>query len=469
MSKKFRSIHSEVFHCEVCDKFYNVSDEASIADHDLVCPIWKRNKFYEEKQNVQSKAIQESTISHVLERKKTIQLWEEVQRDRSLPRDRPVSTLPAYSLLNRSEDSGNIFTTPEKDKSKRNFTINTTNDDRFAESSFSSRFQRTSLPSLKKKRKSVNLSFPSEGIVCESPCVVDNPDFTNVNSIELGKLFGKNSDIGKLLDSDDEPSTMTTSGHDSDTDPDELVDNYLGSAIHVDGNNMCSSVSSESPSGNDNPTNLYTPTLAPKHDNERCLLYLMSENEFGRGPYHYNSREKCYMELSQIITAMNIPQKAYKEILHWAQRAKPIDLLNPIGRKTLIKHLANVQGLEGTFPHTEVLNLPSGNSVKVTKFDFASQILSLLSEETLMDRSNLILDGDLFKRAMPQDFRGDIETGEWFVLTQNKLCKQPNDILCPLILYIDKTHVNSHGIEAISFTLGKFHIYPNQLILCENM
>ena len=72
-----------------------------------------------------------------------------------------------------------------------------------------------------------------------------------------------------------------------------------------------------------------------------------------------------------------------------------------------------------------------------------------------MQEQKIILGGDLFKKAEPVDFRGDIDTGEWFINTQEELCKQPNDILCPLILYIDKTHVNNHGVEAISFTLGK--------------
>ena len=165
--------------------------------------------------------------------------------------------------------------------------------------------------------------------------------------------------------------------------------------------------------------------------------------------------KKCYMELSQILNSMNMPSRAYNEIIQWAQRSKPTDLLHPIGKKYLISKVAKEQGLRGTFPHTELLELPSGNTMKVTKLDFASQLMSILSEDALMRNKNLIHGGNLFKRAKYSDFRDDVERGTWFLKTQEARCKRSNDILCPIILYIDKIHIATKGIEAISFCLGK--------------
>ena len=144
-----------------------------------------------------------------------------------------------------------------------------------------------------------------------------------------------------------------------------------------------------------------------------------------------------------------MPSRAYNEIIQWAQRSKPTDLLHPIGKKYLISKLAKEQGLRGTFPQ-----LPSGNTVKVTKLDFASQLMSILSEDALMMNENLIHGGNLIKRAKHSDFRDDAETGTWFLKTQEARCKKSNDILCPIILYIDKTHIAAKGIEGISFCLG---------------
>ena len=162
------------------------------------------------------------------------------------------------------------------------------------------------------------------------------------------------------------------------------------------------------------------------------------------------------MELCSILSDINAPNATYKKIITWAQKIKTGDLLSPISRKVLLKRLAKSEGMIGNVPQSTVIRLPSLNWIKVTKFSVASQIVALLTDENLMHPSNLINDGKIEEFAEPKNFVDDIETGQWYIKTQKKLCKSQRDILCPIGLFIDKTPVNkSNALEPIMMTLGK--------------
>ena len=73
-----------------------------------------------------------------------------------------------------------------------------------------------------------------------------------------------------------------------------------------------------------------------------------------------------------------------------------------------------------------------------------------------MRPENLVNNGNLFEKRFPQEYVDDVDTGKWFLQTQDARCKRDNDILVPIIVFIDKTHVMaSNNVEAISITLGK--------------
>ena len=172
--------------------------------------------------------------------------------------------------------------------------------------------------------------------------------------------------------------------------------------------------------------------------------------------HFYSSREKAHIELASILCSINAPAHVYSKVFNWAKKARPNDLRSHIKYKTLMSQLACSQGLRDIFPTTHVLPLPSGNCVKVTKFSFTSQLKSLLSDKDLMCDENLIFGGNIFKRFDDKiDMAGDIESSMWYRRTQKEVCKLPNDVLCPIVLYIDKTYAKSHPVEPISFTLGK--------------
>lgn len=173
--------------------------------------------------------------------------------------------------------------------------------------------------------------------------------------------------------------------------------------------------------------------------------------------HFYSSREEIHIELASILCSINAPAHVYNKIFKWARKATPNDLRSHIQYKTLMSQLARSQGLEDIFPSTHVLPLPSGNCVKVTKFSFRSQLKSLLSDQDLMNDDNLIFGGNILKRFDEEiHCAGDVESSTWYRRTQKEVCKLPNDVLCPIILYIDKTYAKSHPVEPISFTLGMF-------------
>ena len=172
--------------------------------------------------------------------------------------------------------------------------------------------------------------------------------------------------------------------------------------------------------------------------------------------FHLSSRYKTYIELATILSSINAPGHVYKSICNWAQKASEEDLQNPIQYRTLVTHLGKMSGLYETLPKTSILPLPSGNAIKITKFGFAAQLLSLLNDEDLMSPENLIFGDDIFKRfPTPTESVNDVHESMWYSRTQQELCKLSTDVLCPLIIYIDKTFVKGKGIEPISFTLGK--------------
>jgi hypothetical protein len=81
-----------------------------------------------------------------------------------------------------------------------------------------------------------------------------------------------------------------------------------------------------------------------------------------------------------------------------------------------------------------------------------------------MDPCNLLVD---FNDVDPPDYGsnnsqiyGDINNCEWFAETKTRMCLDDNDLLVPIILFIDETTVAHNGscsIEPVSFTLGIFN------------
>jgi Plavaka transposase len=97
--------------------------------------------------------------------------------------------------------------------------------------------------------------------------------------------------------------------------------------------------------------------------------------------------------------------------------------------------------------------------VKVTVFDFTTQLCSLLDDPVLNRDENLVLnEEDRFKRYVPPNGRlGECLSGSWYNHAWDEMEK---DGLCnfmiPIIFYIDKTQISKSG---------KLSIFPVQMSL----
>ena len=119
-------------------------------------------------------------------------------------------------------------------------------------------------------------------------------------------------------------------------------------------------------------------------------------------------------------------------------------------------------------PLHSLIQLPSKKFCRISAFDFNSMVLSLLTDNELVHPSNMLVEdvnylNPAFFAGQPDSTRyyGDIHTGSWFLHAHTKLCGScPEDILCPIILFIDGTPIDAYGnlkLESVMFTLGIFN------------
>jgi hypothetical protein len=105
----------------------------------------------------------------------------------------------------------------------------------------------------------------------------------------------------------------------------------------------------------------------------------------------------------------------------------------------------------------EVDLFPHGKTATVVTFPFIEMAKSLLDDTSLMQPENLLLPP---YSDTPEDSCTDIHTGTWFKAAVVHLCHNNTDILCPIILFIDKTQVDKFSkwtLEPVLFTLGIFN------------
>ncbi len=178
------------------------------------------------------------------------------------------------------------------------------------------------------------------------------------------------------------------------------------------------------------------------------------------------------IELLNLLKKANAPLYLYDEIVDWTKKSimsHNIDFAsNDFGnRNTCLKNLQNQFDLNGLSPITKTIHL-RGSQVEINLIvhNFKQCFYTLLNDDYLMSAENLLLPKKFkLNRADTKEYEefeyNDIDSGEVY----SKACQiylQPdsNEVLCPIIFFIDKTHTDTHGrlcIEQIRFTLGIFN------------
>jgi Plavaka transposase len=193
--------------------------------------------------------------------------------------------------------------------------------------------------------------------------------------------------------------------------------------------------------------------------------------EFEEMDYHgytttYTKEQKFEICLLKLCTEMEAPLYAFEEIMKWARKAvvEGYDFL-PIQKtyRTQIDKLEKWMCMENHRPEEISVNLPGFkntiDTIKVTRFDFMTQVNSLLNDPVLNRDENLVINEiDRFQKYYPPNGRlGECLSGSWYNHAWDEMEKDGIcDFMIPIILYIDKTQIS---------VSGKLSIYPVQMSL----
>lgn len=214
------------------------------------------------------------------------------------------------------------------------------------------------------------------------------------------------------------------------------------------------------------PNDTHTASLS---DLERCnfILFDAPKDDFIINPDTavFSNNRRVEVILLKIITELEAPLWAFKDIMDWAFDAYQTGYKFFPQHNSYTSQIQTIEkwvGMDHMRPTVININLPGKrltDSINVTTFDFISQFHSLLSDPLLNTPDNLVLNADNpFAQYIPPDgLLGECISGSWYNnawahMEQHKL----GDFMIPIILYIDKT--------CLSLT-GRLSIFPVQMSL----
>lgn len=194
---------------------------------------------------------------------------------------------------------------------------------------------------------------------------------------------------------------------------------------------------------------------------DNTLHHHQEEVNKTRDSSHYDSCEIALLDLYNMLHKAGAPVYLFDQITNWCQRSSSSFMnrripsrekfLQSMSEKAFGKRMS--RALE---PRQTVCTLPSGRTLKVTKFSFIAQVGSILMNDDLMKPENLLLNPcNPFSPPGDSLPLGDINTGWWFSETWRELCIRPNNILLPLIFFLDAGAATKRlNVEPLTFTLG---------------
>jgi hypothetical protein len=171
------------------------------------------------------------------------------------------------------------------------------------------------------------------------------------------------------------------------------------------------------------------------------------------------------VELLSILDKADSPQYLYEDVMNWScgQGAPGLRDISSVSRPSVFIDLNKRYNLQGLAPKKIATSLPkSGCKVDIITHDFLECLYSILTDRHLMREENLLLfsdeDGGPFGRRPDSSFMEDINDGTVYSKAVDVHVKvRGRDLLCPIILFIDKTHCDTKGrltLEPVSMTIG---------------
>ncbi len=156
--------------------------------------------------------------------------------------------------------------------------------------------------------------------------------------------------------------------------------------------------------------------------------------------------EKAGIKLMDVLRR-KAPLHAYKDVMEWhlkecgklQQHEKMGDQQEYQSRKTLMQYLLTRYNLHNMRPKMRTIRLPSSKAVvQVPYREAADCIVSLLTDPRFDDQDFLFFHDD--PRLPPPEnitHLADLNTGEAYLKTYEKRITKPNQVLLPVVFYID--------------------------------
>jgi hypothetical protein len=174
-----------------------------------------------------------------------------------------------------------------------------------------------------------------------------------------------------------------------------------------------------------------------------------------------------HVGLVDLCHTIKAPQYAYNLILCWAQDAQSLGYSFPVEAplsRTFIKDLKKRLNVDDYNHKTATVEASGGGTVSFPVFDFQTMFLSLIDDPRI--KPGLLVNWDDPPTPPPFDPRclDEIHSGDWHLETSQLMVESgSNDILCGIILAIDRTHVADKDKLSLEPVLFSLSIIPRAL------
>ena len=184
-----------------------------------------------------------------------------------------------------------------------------------------------------------------------------------------------------------------------------------------------------------------------------------------RQPFNLTATDQAEIELLSLCQNIGAPLYAYDAIMKWACDASLRGHVFTPGtgsrkRQTVLYELYDRFDMNGTLP---VLKQVTPRQ-SVVIFDFKQMALSLLSDSNLMIRENLTLPQDITTpHPVEATSVSEISTASWYANAHSNCCKNPNDVLAGIILFIDKAVTHTYDQQSLEPVMFSFIFFKNSV------
>ena len=343
---------------------------------------------------------------------------------------------------------------------------------------------------LSKKPSNLNIYSDENNISSINNNHVSNT-FTITNTNIIIECQSGSSDLIEQLSQNILSSGHSNSSSDSSISSSAIIDhtNHQSSQFnHHSSQKRTSSFNDNLTSFHHTATStMYTENISQRHVQNKILCFydFVQHQQIMKNTLFYKPIDHSYISSIMLLKMLKNSQVAsslYKEIIIWhelslmllcSSRNVSISTYSIIRNKKLIIKLLEKFWLgdhadEFTIKplNPKILTLPSQNKVKMSRFCLKSMIFSLITDNVLMKPENLLHNDPLYRNPNDRQninnnlFFSDIHHGLSFAEAHKKFCKEPFDLLVPIIPFIDATPIDTYArnkLEVVMFTLGIFN------------